>query len=467
MAVEPDGPQIPSLLQPLHTDEYDAPPPSAEKRAAVAEVRERGETDARRVNRPLADYWSGRLGTAAGLLAVNEAFGERFYEIPDEARVDQAAADAAMGGSQLVIDVQTHYMTDRPSLRETAQIQIGAYKMMSPDWWSGMDDLTFYGLSEFIRCVFIESETAIAVLTSPPANRRGDRYLNNRELAASAEMFERLAGIGRLLNHVVVQPKEPGTYESLEEWRDLYHPAGWKVYTLGAMPYTLDQTWDPASQWWLDDEEHGLPFLRRSRELGIKNICSHKGMSMLSDNGSPRDIGPCASMFPDLDFIVYHSGYEAGDQEGPYSDATADQGVNRLVTTAREHGIGRGGNIYAELGSTWFCVITQPVDAAHVLGKLLLEFGEDNVIWGTDGIWYGPTQPTIDAFRAFQIPDRLCEEFGYPKLTAEIKEKILSGNAARVYGIDVDAARRRIETDDLAWARQAIEEYEASGRVDQ
>jgi hypothetical protein len=39
------------------------------------------------------------------------------------------------------------------------------------------------------------------------------------------------------------------------------------------------------------------------------------------------------------------------------------------------------------------------------VGKLLSAFGEDNVIWGTDSAWYGPTQPLIDAFKAFTIPE--------------------------------------------------------------
>jgi predicted TIM-barrel fold metal-dependent hydrolase len=98
-----------------------------------------------------------------------------------------------------------------------------------------------------------------------------------------------------------------------------------------------------------------------------------------------------------------------------------------------------------------------------VLGKLLVALGEDNVIWGSDSIWYGPTQVVIDAFRAFQIPRALRERHGYPELTPSIKAKILGLNAARVYGIDPEAARRRARTDDLAWLKAAIAEYRAHG----
>ena len=160
-------------------------------------------------------------------------------------------------------------------------------------------------------------------------------------------------------------------------------------------------------------------------------------------------------MFPDLRFIVYHSAYEPGLSEGPYTDETADVGINRLLTSMQSSGIGPGENVYAELGTTWWCLVKRPVEAAHSLGKLLLAFGEDNILWGTDGIWYGATQPIIDAFRAFEIPEEMSAEFGYPQLTPALKEKILTRNAARVYDIDLDAVRCMVADDDLAWVREA------------
>jgi hypothetical protein len=77
-----------------------------------------------------------------------------------------------------------------------------------------------------------------------------------------------------------------------------------------------------------------------------------------------------------------------------------------------------------------------PDQAAHVLGKLLVHVGEDNVLWGTDSIWYGSPQDQIQAFRAFEITPEYQERFGYPALTPAIKAKILGLNAARVYGVE-------------------------------
>jgi predicted TIM-barrel fold metal-dependent hydrolase len=179
------------------------------------------------------------------------------------------------------------------------------------------------------------------------------------------------------------------------------------------------------------------------------------------DAGSPDDVGPAATAYPDIDFLIYHSGYEPGRPEGPYLPETSDQGINRLIKSVQDAGLGHGSNVYAELGSTWFMVLSRPEDAAHTLGKLLLHLGEDNIVWGTDAIWYGPTQPILDAFRSFQIPDDLCERYGYPKLTPSVKRKILAGNAARVYGVDLSELDLAVRSDDLSWTREVQTAYDS------
>jgi predicted TIM-barrel fold metal-dependent hydrolase len=62
------------------------------------------------------------------------------------------------------------------------------------------------------------------------------------------------------------------------------------------------------------------------------------------------------------------------------------------------------------------------------------------VLWGTDSLLWGNPQWQIDAFRKFQIPDELVEGYGYPKLTPEIKRKVLGENAARIWDINKQEA---------------------------
>lgn len=201
---------------------------------------------------------------------------------------------------------------------------------------------------------------------------------------------------------------------------------------------------------------------QRLPHVDVKLVCAHKGISYLSDNGSPRDVGPSAVAFPDIDFVIYHSGYEL-----PFDDAAPEnayrahdpQGINRLLVSLDDVDVPIGANVYAELGSTWFCLVSRPVEAAHVLGKLIQRMGEDNVVWGTDSIWFGSPQPIIDAFRTFQIPPAMCEEFGYTPITDAVRAKILGENAARVYDIDLDAAVTHKAHHDATWAVELADRY--------
>jgi len=102
-------------------------------------------------------------------------------------------------------------------------------------------------------------------------------------------------------------------------------------------------------------------------------------------------------------------------------------------------------------------VMTSPTDAAHMMGKLLKYVGEDNILWGTDCIWTGSPQAQIESFWAFQIGPDLQEKHGYPALTDDIKRKILGRNAARVYGVDMNATLCAINRDELAMARELLD----------
>ncbi len=450
---------LPMFMQRRNSDEYVAPTYSERDERVIASICERLH-DGRPGRSALRERARGRVGTAVGLRALNEEWGADFFEVPEDAVHSEAAAIEALSGDELVIDVQTHFVP--PHNREESNRFLNQrYRAIMPDWWTELDDVVARDLAEYLQDIYIDTETAVAVLSAGPGtDHRQSMY--NSEMAATTALINNLASTPRMLNHVVVHADMPEQIEAMEEWRDVYKPVGWKVYTPGRFS---PEGW--THPWMLDDEEHGVPFLERARDLGVKLICSHKGISKQVDNGSPRDIGPAAKAFPDLQFVVYHSGYEhytdGAPAEGPYLEVAADQGVNRLVKTMREVGLGPGDNVSAELGTTWFALVRRPVEAAHVLGKLLVAFGEDNVIWGTDSIHYGGAQPLIDAFRTFQIPDAMCEEFGYPKISASTKHKILGLNAARLYGIDVNETRRFVTSDDLAWARALQEDFRQSG----
>jgi hypothetical protein len=82
------------------------------------------------------------------------------------------------------------------------------------------------------------------------------------------------------------------------------------------------------------------------------------------------------------------------------------------------------------------------------------------VIWGTDCLWWGSPQWSIEAFKRFQITDEFCEKFGYSKISKEDKAKIFGLNAAKIYGLDVKEKRNPINPDIITAGRAA---YDKSG----
>lgn len=101
-----------------------------------------------------------------------------------------------------------------------------------------------------------------------------------------------------------------------------------------------------------------------------------------------------------------------------------------------------------------------------MLGKLLSRIGEDNVLWGTDAVWYGSPQPQIAAFRAFEISPELQDRHGYPALTPELKAKVFGLNAARLFGLDPQAVRCGLDPAGLATARAELASLHREGAVD-
>jgi uncharacterized protein len=194
----------------------------------------------------------------------------------------------------------------------------------------------------------------------------------------------------------------------------------------------------------------------------VKNICVHKGLpfgKQSYEHSQCSDIGVVAKRFPDVNFLVYHSGFVTGVGERAYEHAARRDGIDTLIRSLVDNDVKPGSNVYAELGSTWRFLMREPTDAAHALGKLIRYCGESNVLWGTDSIWYGSPQDQIQAFRTFQISRELRERHGYAELTPAVRAKIFGLNAARVYNISAAEVKKYTETDRVARKRLAYLEH--------
>ncbi len=103
-----------------------------------------------------------------------------------------------------------------------------------------------------------------------------------------------------------------------------------------------------------------------------KLVAAHKGFALPGFDqraASPRDIGPAARQYPDMNFVVYHSGYDGEDAAAvpggrrrelcrPWRELASSRRCARTAGTLHasvpaglEHG--NVPNVYAEIGSMW------------------------------------------------------------------------------------------------------------------
>ena len=432
--VDDDAIGLPIKLGPCSNGEFLPPPPTELVLEAARRARIECDENARRTGMSRRDFLRSLCGAATTLTVLaacsKESKGGKdvggTFTVPPESTTDTSAAREAIGGDGFVMDVQTHFL----EYDETNATQTYWGQIFPQSGCGEADSRECFSTGYFLDLLLASSDTTVGVLSGVPIVGAG-APLSSSHMVEAMQTADRLCGNGRLVmqGHVAPNNGAPETaVDAMEAALDRWPIRAWKAYCHANGPgYFLDGS---------DGTDIGPRFIRRAADLGVPVIAVHKGFSGGSRFAAPTDVGPAARDNPDVTFTIYHSGYESGGAEGPYEDATRDRGVNRLISSLLDAGVTKGSNVCAELGSTWRALMGAPDQAAHVLGKLLVHVGEDNILWGTDSIWYGSPQDQIQAFRAFEITPEYQERFGYPALTADIKAKILGLNAARVYGVE-------------------------------
>jgi predicted TIM-barrel fold metal-dependent hydrolase len=261
-------------------------------------------------------------------------------------------------------------------------------------------------------------------------------------------IVDKLEGTHRLLLHGRVNPNQPGDLEGMDELKEKWGVSAWKTYT----------QYGPGGKGYFLSDDVGIAFIEKARKLGVKTLCVHKGLPFGArsyEHSQCSDIGVVAKRFPDVNFLIYHSGFVSSVTEKAYSGG---DGIDTLVTSLTKNEVKPGSNVYAELGSTWRFLMRDPEQAAHGLGKLIKACGENNVLWGTDSIWYGSPQDQIQAFRTFQIDPPFRQEHGYAEMTPALRAKIFGLNAARVYGLSPAQVKKYTSTDKVSRDKLAYQE---------
>ncbi len=339
-------------------------------------------------------------------------------------------AQASLGKKEFIFDVQGHYVP--PQVAAQKKRECAKFDYVSRDY------MRCLGADDFVKDVFLDADTDMMVLSFVPSARESEP-LTIEEADATRRIVDELEGTQRLMIHGRVNPNQQGDIDDMDRLAEEFGVSAWKTYT----------QWGPDGEGFYMTDDVGVRFVEKARALGVNNICIHKGIPFgrrSYEHSLCTDLGPIAKQFPDVNFLIYHSGWVPDQPEGPY-DPDRNEGLDGLIRSVEEAGLGKDSNVYAELGSTWRGLMRDTDSAAHGIGKLVKHLGENNVLWGTDSVWYGSPQDQIQAFRSFQIAEDVREQYGYPEITDSLRAKIFGLNALRPYEISLDEATMRASRD--------------------
>jgi predicted TIM-barrel fold metal-dependent hydrolase len=436
-------------------EEFIPPAQNAQDREVENRLREMADRNAKRLGLSRRHFLQTSCGMAAAMLCHNAVFGKTYEVDPIEA-LDPSAFDERWPKTEFIFDNQTHHIDVESGWFERTEAgkQAAAFlRRFRPAKETTLATLEQLNQTHYVKELFFDSDTTMAIISGVPTSDWKENILPPDQMVRTRNDINKWAKSQRMLSHGLLRPNM-GTKEMEEVDRQAktLKIDSWKLYPgseIGGGAY------------WLDDEKNTYPFWEKTRKLGIKNLCIHKGLPLglfNEDHCHPKDIEKAAKDFPDLNFIIYHSAWHptAKVKEGTAGNPQYIPWISDLIDIVKRNNLK---NVYFELGSTWNGTSAQrPEIAMHLFGQLLNIGMENNIIWGTDSIWGGSPQNQIERFRRFQIREDIAGKFGYKQLTPEIKAKAFGLNAARLYKIDVKAKRNAIKNDQIAALKEEYRE---------
>jgi predicted TIM-barrel fold metal-dependent hydrolase len=454
-----DGLPIPAQI--ASNEEFVPPPQSPQQKEYAARLGAIADLAGKRLGKSRRDFLRTGGGMAAALMALNQVYGD-CYDVRSADVEDPGAFDEKWPKDQFIFDVQTHHVDVSRKWYDTTPAGRGVrsfFEQLRPQAKTREESLELLNRAHYVKEVFGDSDTVMAIISGVPSRDWDKNPLPPDQMVATRAFVNELAGSRRVLSHGLLRPNlGPRELDEMARQVKELKIDAWKMYTGAEIG---------ENAWFLDDEKVAYPFWERTRALGVKNLCIHKGLPLSAFNEkacTPLDLEKAATDWPDLNFIVYHSGFRG------FGGTWLAQGTGAKVVDPKTEDpqeiawisdifriLKRNPaikNIYLELGSTFHMTsMYAPRVCLHMLGQMIQTAGADHILWGTDSIWGGSPQGQIARLRGLKMPDDLREKFGYAELTPAIKDQIFGLNAARVFGVDPAERRRAIHADKLSEVR--------------
>jgi predicted TIM-barrel fold metal-dependent hydrolase len=220
----------------------------------------------------------------------------------------------------------------------------------------------------------------------------------------------------RITGYISLSPQRAGAIDQLRKWAE----RGIRCVSIY-----------PPEGFYADDPKITYPFYDACLEYGIGTVFIHVGLQSQPQlelkYAHPLHLDAAARDFPALNFVCEHFAY-------PWE---AD-----LIAVAWKHPNFFICCTYLAAMAPW-----APGPLWHAVGRAMRDLGgAHQLVWGSD--WAFWTEQNVDdqisTLRELQIPDRLCDEWGYPRLTSADRDALLGGNAAKLFNI-----KQQVPSDNL------------------
>jgi len=450
--------------------EFNPLPQTRRQRQFEERLKELAGASARKLGMDRRHFLRTSCGMATAFVALNDVFGPIFAVSPAEAAQPEAATARANGlAGQFILDDQVHFVRDDYKVEDI----LGLAKYAGQHWNPSLlkdalgVSLDRYKFENFLKEVYLDSDTKVALLSGAPFDNPAAWFLSNDQMKLANQTVNSLAGSKRLLFHSLFTPGQPGWMEEVDRCIAEVKPNSWKGYTIGdpLQPQTTKYPWR------LDDEKLAYPFYEKAVKAGITTVCIHKGLlpkdyESAIPGGAWKyanvdDLPKAAKDWPQINFVIYHSALraflESPDSElAEFEKSGYIRWVSDLAAIPQKTG---AGNVYADIGTSFaISAVSNPRFCAAMMGTLIKGLGHDHVFWGTDSVWYGSPQWQIEAFRRLEIPEDMQKKNGFAPLgpaDGTVKSAIFGYNAARSYKLDLRAELALLKNDGIATLKTA------------
>ena len=442
----------PIPTQSVSSDEFAPIPQTPRQREVEQRLAQLGDECASHQGLTRRQFFRTAAGMAAAFVAMNDVYGPVFGVNRAEAATPELANARAAGlADQFVLDGHTHFLRDDTRLDVFVRMREAVGRAgWNPDLVDRPQTIADLKFDNYMKEIYLDSDTKIALISSAPSEVKADWFLTNQMMAQARKRVNDQSGTRRMLSHAIFAPGQLGWVEEVDRAIAEDKPDSFKGYTIGDNTHK-----DMAKPWRMDDEKRLYPFYERLWQVGIRNVCVHKGLfppsverqyPHLRNFCDVSDVGQAARDWPMLNFIIYHSGYRFPGGGTP-AEALAQfettgriDWVTDLAEIPEQFGVT---NVYGDLGQVFATTsVAQPKLAAGIVGTLVRGLGADHVVWGSDAVWTGSPQWQLEALRRLEIPEDMQRGHGFAPLgeaTGAVKNAILGLNSARLYGIDPKA----------------------------